>query len=307
MRALRIGAIEAGGTKFVCGVGRSVDELCSPANQRVVATDADPDVTWRAVREFFASKPPLDAVGVASFGPLDLATGAIAGTPKRGWQGFSWPARCAALTSGPLALDSDVDAAALAEHRRGAARGARVAVYVTVGTGVGGGVVLDGTPLRGRRHPEMGHMLLARHPSDTFAGSCCHHRTCLEGLASGEAMRQRWSERAEHLPADHPAWVLEADYLGIGLANLAVVLAPDRIVLGGGVARHTGLLEQVRDRLAVHLGGYLDLGDDPRASLAELVVEPGLGDRAGLVGAYELAADLLEGREGVAGFGPRRR
>lgn len=293
----RIGAIEAGGTKIVCGIGRSPEELLATANQRVVPTDADPEVTWRAVRAFFEAVPPPDAIGVGSFGPLDLASGAIAGTPKPGWKGFSWFARCAELTSGPVALDSDVDAAALAELRRGAAQGSSVALYVTVGTGVGGGVVTGGAILRGRRHPEMGHILLARRPADTFAGSCRYHGACLEGLASGEAIRQRWGAPAETLPPDHPAWALEADYLGLGLANLAVVLAPDRIVLGGGVTGHPGLLEDVRVHLCRHLAGYLDLGDDPRASLAELVVAPGLGDRAGLVGAFELAADLL-GAEG---------
>jgi fructokinase len=296
LSALLLGAIEAGGSKVVCGIGASVEALCDPANSCVVKTQPDPERTWEAIRAFFASRPRPDALGVGSFGPLDLEAKAIAGTPKLGWQGFSWALRCQELTAGPLVLDTDVNAAALGEWRYGALVGAKCALYVTVGTGVGGGLVLDGKILEGRRHPEMGHILLPRHPSDGFEGACEHHRTCLEGLASGEAIRQRWGTRAEDLTDDHPAWALEADYLGLGLADLALSFAPDRIVLGGGVLGHHGLLEAVRVRLEAHLGGYLDLGEDPRGCLAGLVVAPGLGRWSGLVGAFELARDALVGR-----------
>lgn len=295
-----IGAIEAGGTKLVCGAGRSVEELRRPANRCVVPTGTDPEAAWAQVRRFFASWPVLDALGVGSFGPLDLEAGVIAGTPKPGWQGFSWRGRAAELTGGPLALDSDVDAAALAEWRHGAARGTAVAAYLTVGTGIGCGAVVDGRVLRGRRHPEMGHLLVPRRPGDAFAGSCRHHDDCLEGLASGEALRRRAGVPAEDLPDEHPVWALEADYLGLGVACALLALAPDRLVLGGGVLRRRGLLEAVRRRALAHLNGYLDLGEDPTGALLALLVAPGLGEDAGLVGAFVQAADLLAAA-------PRRR
>lgn len=297
-----LGAIEAGGTKIVCGYGRSLDELLQPGHRAVVATEEDPEASWANVRRFFAGAPRLAALGVASFGPVNLEDGTIAGTPKSGWEGFSWPRRAAELTDGPLGLDSDVDAAALAEWRRGAARGATVAVYVTVGTGIGGGCVLAGRVLRGRRHPEMGHLRIGRRSGDGLASVCRFHDDCWEGLASGEALRRRYGQPAEALPADHPGWALEADYLGIGVADLLVTLAPDRLVLGGGVLGRPGLLAEVRRRAAVQLNGYAGLGAPDRPSLdgdgplGRLVVAPGLGGIAGLVGAFELAADRLLGR-----------
>lgn len=302
-----IGALEAGGTKVVCGAGRTVEELLAPGNRAVVPTDPDPSVTWDAIRRFFASRPPLAALGVASFGPLDLQTGRIAASPKTGWRGFSWRDAARELTAGPVGLDSDVDGAALAEWRLGAARGTAVAVYVTVGTGIGGGAVLGGRVLRGDRHPEMGHLRVARRPGDDAPSACEFHDDCLEGLASGEALRRRHGAPAEALPAGHPAWALEADYLGLGVADLLLALAPDRLVLGGGVLGHAGLLEAVRRRAAAHLHGYLDLGavadEGPRdgpgggtgAALRRVVVAPGLGSDAGLVGAFELGRDALRG------------
>ncbi len=294
----RVGAIEAGGTKMVCGVGRTLEELLDPSSQAVVPTGPDPRVTWAEVRDFFVGAGPVDALGVASFGPLDLDAGTIVSTPKAGWDGFSWRERARELTGGPLVLDSDVDAAALAEWHHGAARGAAVAVYVTVGTGIGGGCVLDGRVLRGRRHPEMGHLRLRRRPGDEAASTCPYHDDCWEGLASGEAMRRRHGSRAEELPADHPGWAVEADYLGLGVADLLVTLAPDRLVLGGGVLAHPGLLEDVRRHAGAHLNGYAGLGrtgEGGTGPLDDLVVAPGLGSRAGLVGAFELAVRGLDG------------
>lgn len=293
-----VGAIEAGGTTFVCAVGRTADEVRLGGNRCVVATEPDPDHTWDAVRRFFSARGPLAAIGVGSFGPLDLAAGTIARTPKPGWDGFSWPDRVAEITGAPLALDTDVDAAALAEWRHGAAREARIATYVTVGTGIGGGTVVGGAVLRASRHPELGHLLLARLPGDDFPGSCGSHGHCLEGLASGDALRRRTGVPADELADDHPAWALEVAYLGAGLADVVLALAPDRLVVGGGVLRRRGLLGRIRSSTEAALAGYLDLGPDPGRALEDLIVAPGLGDDAGLVGAFELGAELVRPQPG---------
>lgn len=288
-----IGAIEAGGTKVVCGAGRSLGELVEPDGHAVLPTSPDPAETWAKVRRHFAGLPVLDALGVASFGPLDLSAGTIGVSPKAGWKGFSWMAHARELTAGPVSLDTDVDAAALAEWRLGAAQGAQVAAYVTVGTGIGGGAVVGGRVVRGGRHPEMGHARLGRRPGDHGESACRHHDDCWEGLASGAALRLRHGRPAETLSADHPGWRLEAEYLGIGVANLLLTLAPDRLVLGGGVLGHPGLLEAVRQRAGAHLNGYDGLGAPGGRPLEEIVVAPGLGSLAGLVGAFVLAAGQL--------------
>jgi len=233
------------------------------------------------------------AVGVASFGPLDLdprspRRGTIAATPKPGWSGADVAGAFRALGV-PVAVDTDVNGAALAEHRWGAGRGLDVFVYVTVGTGIGGGAVIGGRTLRGAAHPEMGHLRVPRdREADRFPGVCPFHGDCLEGLASGPAMERRWGAPPEALPADHPGWSLEARYLALGLAAVVAVLAPERIAIGGGVTGQPALLPMVREELRRVLGGYLAMPD---------IVPPALGARAGVLGGVALALDAL----GVAG------
>ncbi len=289
------GGIEAGGTKFVCAIGRGPKEIV--AHERFATTT--PQITLEQVRTFFAQhtdRYPLRALGIGSFGPLDAdphssTFGTITTTPKPGWSHTELAGFFRRTLALPVAFDTDVNAAALAEHQWGAGRGVQNLVYVTVGTGIGGGALLDGAPLHGFSHPEMGHMRLARHKGDTsatFPGVCPFHQDCWEGLASGPAMEARWGQSAQELPPEHPAWELEAFYLASGLMNIALILSPQRIILGGGVAQQRHLLERVRQNLGALLGNYVQ-GLQTRRAIRSFLVPPALGQRAGVLGAIALA------------------
>jgi fructokinase len=231
-------------------------------------------------------------LGLATFGPVDLnplspTYGRLLSTPKTLWQGCPIVEILQTGLGVPVAVDTDVNAAALAEFTYGAGRGCDPLVYLTVGTGIGGGVVVQGRPLHGLMHPEMGHMLLARIPDDTKPSGCPFHRDCLEGLASGHAILARFSA-PETLPARHEAWTLEALYLGQALATIATVLAPQKIIIGGGVMRQAHLLPRIRQTCARALNGYLPrLGSS--SSFDDYIIPPGLGNRAGAMGALCLA------------------
>ena len=282
-------AVEAGGSKVLCAIGTGPDDL--RAETPFPTTTASE--TLRRTVEFVRAHGPVAAVGVASFGPLDLDPGSvrygwITTTPKPGWANTDVIGALATLGV-PVAIDTDVNAAALAEHRWGAARELDPFVYLTVGTGIGGGAFVHGRPVHGLVHPEMGHVRIPHdRVADPFPGACPFHGDCLEGLASGVALRARWGVAAETLPAEHPAWDLEAHYLALGLATITAVMSPKRIVVGGGVARAAGLLPRVRAKLLALFGGYV-----PGPSLADAidsyVVAPALGERAGVLGALALA------------------
>jgi fructokinase len=292
MRRL-LGGLEAGGTKFVCAVGTGPDDV--RAETRLATTT--PERTIRAALEFFAGQArttPLAALGIASFGPLDLdprsATfGFITTTPKPGWQHVDLITPLRRALGIPIVIDTDVNGAALAEHRWGSARGIATLVYVTVGTGIGGGALVDGRPVHGLVHPEMGHLRVPHDRArDPFDGTCPHHGDCWEGLASAPALAARWGRDPDALPDDHPAWDLEAHYLALGLANVVFVLSPERLVIGGGVMRRTRLYPAIRRELAALIRGYLRtpaLGE----RIEQYVVPPTLGDRAGVLGALALA------------------
>ena len=291
------GGLEAGGTKFVCAVGSGPDDIRSQV--RIPTTT--PAETIPKVVEFFWGefrKEPLAAIGVASFGPLDPhpdspTYGYLTATTKPGnWNQVDLLGPLRDAFGVPLGFDTDVSGAALGDGRWGAARGLDDFVYLTVGTGIGGGAVVSGETVHGLLHLEMGHMLLPRREDDDFAGTCPFHGNCLEGLASGPAIEQRWGTRAEELPADHPAWDLEAHYLALGLANTVCTLSPQRIVLGGGVMHQTHLFPLVRTKLRQTLNGYIQ---HPLVSEENdaYVVPPGLGDHAGVVGALALAERAL--------------
>jgi fructokinase len=292
-----VGAIEAGGTKFVCAVGTGPGDV----RAEVLVPTTTPARTVSAVIAFLAeqaARVPIAAVGIASFGPVDLdpaspTWGFITTTPKPGWQGTDLAGPLARALGVPVAFDTDVNGAVVAEHRWGAGRHCDPLVYVTVGTGIGGGAIVNGRRLHGLMHPEMGHVRVPHDRAlDPFPGACPSHGDCLEGLASGVAMRERWGMPAESLPADHPGWSLEAQYLALGLVAIVGILSPRRIVMGGGVGSSPHVLPLVRARLAALLGGYLRspaLGED----LDRYVVPPALGDRAGVLGALALAQDAL--------------
>lgn len=295
------GAVEAGGTKFVCIVGSGPDDI--RAETRFPTTT--PDETLRRTLDFLGSEQrrlgPLSAVGIASFGPVDLhdespTYGHITSTPKPGWANVDVVGAVRRTLGLPVGFDTDVNAAALAEGRWGAARGLDTFVYLTVGTGIGGGGLAGGRLMHGLIHPEMGHVRIPRDPADGFAGICPFHGDCLEGLASGPAMKARWQHPAEDLPEDHPAWALEAGYLAHALATFVCVLSPQRIVMGGGVMSASQLFPLIRARLVDLLHDYVRAPEITR-STDRYVVAPALGGRAGVLGALALAESASPGHD----------
>ncbi|GAA0540994.1 fructokinase [Rhizomicrobium palustre] len=296
MAANRFGAIEAGGTKFVCAVGSSPNDLS--AVERIPTTT--PAETMARVRAYFeaqiAQGGPLQAIGIATFGPAGVHPGApewgtILSTPKPGWSNTSLVQPLGDAFGVPVGFDTDVNGAALAEHRWGAGAGANVSTYVTIGTGVGGGTVANGRIIHGLRHPEVGHFYPRRHGEDVqFSGICPFHGDCLEGLASGPAIATRWGTSLSQLPSNHIAHEVIAYYLGQMVVNLQAVLAPRRIILGGGVSQTPGLLEEVA-RAAKRLGnGYFA----PAKDMERLISAPELGERSGILGAVLLAEQALQ-------------
>lgn len=263
----RFGAIEAGGTKFMLAVGE--DPLRLEEVTRI-ATSPEPAETMAAVIEYFRKAGPLDALGVATFGPVDFASGCITTTPKLAWRNYPLRAVLEQELRVRAGFDTDVNGAALAEARCGAGQGIEDLVYFTVGTGIGGGAVVGGRLVHGLMHSEMGHLLVRRAAEEApgFAGVCPYHGDCLEGMASGPAMEARWGRRAETLPANHPAWRVEADYLAQACVNVACVLSPRVIVLGGGVMEQPQLLERIRGRVAEYANGYFPLPRIERPALA---------------------------------------
>jgi fructokinase len=289
------GAIEAGGTKVVCAAGYAPEQI--PDDCRAVIPTTAPGPTLAAVVEFFErirrKHGELAGIGIAAFGPVDLDTGSpawgrILATPKPGWSNFSMVAPLQRFGC-PIVIDTDVNAAALAEARLGAGAGLGSLAYVTVGTGIGGGVVVADRTLKGLLHPEMGHIRIERDPRDVgFAGVCPFHADCLEGLASGPAVMARWHARAENLPQSHPGREILGGYLGQLAATIALMLSCERIVFGGGVVSGGGLLPFIRQEASRRLGGYLPI--EARAGgFDRYIVAPGLGDSAGTIGALLLA------------------
>jgi fructokinase len=279
------GGIESGGSKWECAVGTGPDDV----RAALTIPTTTPDETIGRVLEFFAGAWPVDAIGVGSFGPIDARRGSdtwgyITTTPKPGWSNTDVGQAIQRHLDVPVVFDTDVNAAALGEHRWGAGRGLGSLWYVTVGTGIGGGAVVDGQILHGLSHPEFGHLRVPRDPTDSFAGSCAYHGDCLEGLASGTALEARWGKPAHEIENDE-AWALEARYLALGLLAVVAILAPQRIVVGGGVARRAGLLADVRAQLSALMNGYH--GFEPSG---DFVTSPALGSRAGVLGAIALAA-----------------
>ena len=282
--------VEAGGTKFVLGIGDGAGRIL--ARHQIATTT--PEATLNAALDWFITQPPVAALGIASFGPLILDPqaadyGCIGQTPKPGWSGAPILPQLAAAMGIAAGIDTDVNGAALAEATLGAAVGADVAIYVTVGTGIGGGLVIDGRPVHGNSHPEMGHMRIGRHPDDAgFAGVCPFHGDCLEGLASGPAIIARFGDSLDRLAAGHPAHAMVADDLARACVNWQAVLAPQRIVMGGGVMQAPGMIGRVRAAAARHGADYFPVDWEA------LIVPPALGQDAGLTGALLIAASAKE-------------
>ena len=279
------GAIEAGGTKFVCAVSNENFEII----KRVSIPTQTPEETFKAVFEFF-DQYELLAMGIGSFGPIDVnknsATyGYVTTTPKPGWGNYDFVGTIKARYKGiPIGFTTDVNAAAFGELEKGAAKGLESCVYLTVGTGIGGGAIVKGQLLEGFSHPEIGHILLTRDQGDQYEGFCPYHKDCLEGLAAGPAIENRWGKKAYELAPDHEAWQMQANYLAQALMNYVLVLSPERIILGGGVMKQTHLFPMVQDALKKLMNGYVVMPE-----LSTFIVPPQLGDDAGITGCLMLA------------------
>jgi fructokinase len=293
-----LGGIEAGGTKFVCAIGYGPSAIL--AKKRFPTTT--PSETLQNALDFFLEQSkvfgPLTALGIAAFGPLDpdsnsVTWGSITTTPKPGWANTDVAGYFKEGLSVPIGFDTDVNGAALAEWTWGAGQNCEVVLYLTIGTGIGGGVVIHGQPLHGLVHPEMGHMRLAHDfQRDPFEGICPYHQDCFEGLACGPALEKRWRERAETLKPDHPAWRLEAHYIALACANLACILSPHKIILGGGVMAQQQLFPLIRDEVKHLLNNYIHASDIIE-NIGAYIIPPSLGNEAGVLGAFVLALQAL--------------
>lgn len=295
-----IGAVEAGGTKIIVAAGTGPDDLTEPARIPTTTPEETLARVVAALRECEErAGRRLEAIGVGTFGPAGVNPAAadfgfITTTPKPGWAHTDVLGALRRAFDVPMAFDTDVNAAVCAEAKWGAGRGRGTALYLTVGTGIGGGLLVNGEPLHGLLHPEMGHMRLPRAPGDeAFPGACPWHGDCLEGLASGPAIEKRWNAKGDTLPPDHPAWETEAHYLATACANFLTILSPERVILGGGVMDQPRLLPLVREKTARLLNGYLNHPDIVERGLETVIVAPELGSRAGVLGALALALRMF--------------
>ncbi|NBJ68159.1 MULTISPECIES: ROK family protein [Clostridia] len=283
-----IGAIEAGGTKFVCAVGDEAGRIIEKTSFPTTL----PEDTLVMAKKFFSSFK-IEALGVGTFGPVNLdrksATyGTILNTPKIKWRYYPLLERLKTDYEIPVYVDTDVNAACLGEYHFGAGEQADSCLYMTVGTGIGAGFVIDGEVFQGKNHPEMGHILIKPHPNDSFIGSCPSHGSCLEGLASGTAMENRYGVKAHLLENIAHVWEIEAYYLAQALMNYYVILSPEKMIVGGGVMKQAKLYTMVQKQFMELLNGYMEV-----EHVDELIVAPKLEDEQGVKGAIALAINDL--------------
>lgn len=284
------GAIEAGGTKFVCAVGSADARII----ERVEFPTTIPEETMELVITFFNKyKEQITAIGVGTFGPADVSPnsekyGSITSTPKPGWKNYPILQELKKHFDVPIGFNTDVNVAALGEQALGAAKGNSSCLYITVGTGIGAGAVISGSLLQGHSHPEMGHILVRRHPDDNYLGKCPYHADCLEGLAAGPAIEGRWGKKGIELVDQAEVWELEGYYLAQALIQYILILSPEKIVLGGGVMKQKQVFDHIYKYLPELIGGYVELPE-----LSSYIVSPSLGDNAGITGALILAINTL--------------
>jgi len=293
MTDMRIGAIEAGGTKFVCGIGNEHGLI----EDSVRFPTETPETTIPKLIEYFADKG-VEAIGIGTFGPINLDRsspqyGYITTTPKPGWAGFNFVGAITQALQVPVGWDTDVNAAAYGEARWGAAKGLGSCIYYTIGTGVGVGIYAEGKLVHGLVHPEAGHVLVRRHPEDKFQGRCPYHGDCLEGMAAGPALEDRWKMKGHEIPVDHPAWEMEAYYIGQAVSNMILTISPKKVILGGGVMQQGHLFPLIREEVRRNLNGYVQ-AEALLDGIDEYIVPPGLGQLAGLTGALALGIDALQ-------------
>ena len=287
------GGIEAGGTKFVCAVGSNPDDLCV----NVIETTTPNETISRVIAYFKKqnSTKKLSSIGIGSFGPIDLnrnskTYGFITSTPKLNWENVDFVGAIRSSFNIPIGFDTDVNAAAIGEYQWGAAQGLTNFIYLTIGTGIGGGGIINGIPLHGLLHPEMGHIFIPRDNSDkkSYEGNCPRHKDCFEGLASGPAIRNRWGRPPQDLNQDHPAWEYIAKYISYALVNYICTLSPQRIIIGGGVMKQSKLYPLIHEMVKELLNNYLQLPEITE-NIQNYIVPPTLGDRSGILGAIALA------------------
>lgn len=282
-----IGGIEAGGTKFVCGIGNEKGEIL----ERVSFPTETPKITLVKAVEFFKDKN-IERLGIGSFGPIDVnpnskTYGYITKTPKLAWTDCDIVGYLKKYFDIPIYFDTDVNGAALGESVWGAAKNLKNCLYLTIGTGIGGGILVNGELVHGMLHPEAGHILIKRHFEDKYSGKCPYHKDCFEGLASGPAIEERWGVKGYELPVDHKAWDLEAFYIAQALANYILILSPEKIILGGGVMKQSQLFPKIRENVKEFLKGYVQTSQILE-NINEYIVYPNLEDNAGLLGAVAL-------------------
>lgn len=287
-----LGAIEAGGTKIICGIGNEKGELLEKIHFETLM----PEETMPKIIAYFSDKK-IEALGIGTFGPVDVnpsssTYGYILDTPKAGWSMYPFLDEIKKHIHVPMMIDTDVNGAALGEAMWGIAKDVDSCMYITIGTGVGAGFYSQGRLLHGLLHPEMGHILLRKHPEDTYNGKCPFHGDCLEGLAAGPAIEERFGIKAYNLPPDHLAWEIEAYYIAQALINYTMILSPNRIILGGGVMKQQQLFPLIRKEFIKQLGGYIkkpELSSD----IDNYIVYPGLGDHSGMYGSLALATLVI--------------
>lgn len=286
------GAIEGGGTKFICGIGTKEGEILD----YISIPTTTPEETMSQAMNYFSDKE-IASIGIGTFGPVDVnpassTYGSVTKTPKPHWSGFDIIGYVKERLPIPVGFDTDVNAAALGETVWGAAKGLSSCLYLTVGTGIGGGAVVEGKMVHGLTHPEMGHISVRRHPEDTFEGFCPFHSDCLEGLAAGPAVEKRWGKKAYELDASHDAWRFQSYYIAQALVNYILILSPEKIILGGGVMNQSHLFPLIRAEVQRLLNGYVH---HPALleGIDQYIVSPGLVDKAGLSGALAMAIQAM--------------
>lgn len=288
-----LGALEAGGTKMVCAIG---DETGKIFEQVSVPTQT-PEVTMPTMIEFFKKKK-LDALGIACFGPVELdrkspVYGHITTTPKLAWRDFDIVGSFQKALGCPIGFDTDVNGSVLGEVTFGQAKGKKCVLYLTIGTGVGAGIYIEGKLLHGMLHPEAGHVLVTKKSDDSYAGKCPYHKNCLEGLAAGPAIEERWGEKAVNLAGRKEVWDLEADYIAQALVGYILTLSPEMIILGGGVMHQEQLFPLIRQKVTDLLNGYVQT--EEVADMEHYIVPASLQDAQGIMGCLELARREKEG------------
>lgn len=284
---MRLGALEAGGTKMVCAVG---DEKGNIFEQISIPTET-PGITMPKLTAYFKERE-VDALGIGCFGPVELNRssskyGCITSTPKTAWRNCNIVGEFADALQCPIGFDTDVNASVLGEVTFGQAKGKNCVIYLTVGTGVGGGIYIEGKLLHGMLHPETGHVLIRKKADDGYEGKCPYHQNCLEGLASGPAIEARWGKKAAELADKPEVWELEADYIAQALTGYVLTLSPEMIILGGGVMHQEQLFPLIRKNVTTMLGGYIQA--EELENMERYIVPASLHDNQGIMGCLELA------------------